>query len=55
VRSRPFFMPAKEVNGLVLWTLVTVGYVAPALVGGIGLGHTGDVATRLGRAAGRTT
>jgi hypothetical protein len=48
-------MPAKEVNGLVLWMLVTVGYVAPALVGGIGLGHTGDVATRLGGAAGRTT
>lgn len=47
-------MPVKEVNGLVTWMLVTVGYLAPALVGGIGLGHAGDVAARLGRAAGHT-
>jgi len=33
---------------------VTVGYVTPALVGGIGLGNTGDAVARLGRAAGRT-
>jgi hypothetical protein len=40
---------------MVLWTFVTVGYLAPALVGGIGLGNTGAVATRLGRAAGGAT
>jgi hypothetical protein len=39
---------------MVTWMLVTVGYVAPALVGGIGLGHAGDIAARLGGAAGRT-
>jgi hypothetical protein len=44
----------EEVNAVVTWTLVTVGYVAPALVGSIGLRNVGDAATRLGRAAGRT-
>ncbi len=38
---------------MVTWTLVTVGYAAPALIGAVGLKVTGDVATRLGRAAGR--
>jgi len=47
-------VPAKEVNWMVTWMLVTVGYVAPALVGGVGLRNTGDVAARLGRVAGRT-
>jgi hypothetical protein len=38
---------------MVTWTLVTVGYVAPALVGGIGLTRTGEIVARVGRAAGR--
>lgn len=38
---------------MVTWTLVTVGYVAPSLLGAVGLKSAGDVAARWGRAATR--
>jgi hypothetical protein len=39
---------------MVTWTLVTVGYVAPSLVGAVGLKSAGEVVARWGRAATRT-
>jgi hypothetical protein len=39
---------------MVTWTLVTVGYLAPSVLGAMGLKTTGEAVTRWGRAATRT-
>jgi hypothetical protein len=39
---------------MVTWTLVTVGYVAPSLLGAAGLKSTGEAVARWGRAATRS-
>jgi hypothetical protein len=38
---------------MVTWTLVTVGYVAPSVLGAVGLKTTGEAVARWGRAATR--
>lgn len=38
---------------MVTWTLVTVGYVAPSVLGAVGLRTAGDAVARWGRAATR--
>ena len=48
-----FFMPATGGEAMVTWTLVTVGYVAPAVPGAVGLTTTGEAVARWGRAATR--
>lgn len=40
---------------MVTWTLVTVGYVAPSVLGAVGLKATGEAVARWGRAAGRSS
>ena len=40
---------------MVTWTLVTVGYAAPSLLGAVGLKTAGEVAARWGRAATRSS
>jgi hypothetical protein len=49
-----FFMPAKGGAAMVTWTLVTVGYVAPSVLGAVGLKTTGEAVARWGRAATRS-
>ena len=36
---------------MVTWTLVTAGYVVPAVLGAGGFKHAGDLMTRWGRSA----
>jgi hypothetical protein len=38
---------------VVTWTLVTVGYLAPSVLGAVGLKSTGETVARWGRAATR--